>query len=300
MEWAARVVLIVCTEIEIPGAKRNKYDRCSSVLAWASRAAQFPRSFRYPRGPLHRLYVFALATSKLLPTHLAMDLINEARAASSPSIAAEGFQQQPRTVRGRSYDFSIHKASELSSTVKRRVWAIFEQNMRDSYVGSSYGWDPRSKKKELFHAESRFILVHQTEAPGLLIAYTMFRFDDEETMEDGVMEPVVYCYEIQIAEEARRSGIGTVLMSDLEAIARKWKMKKVMLTALRSNVDAISFYEKLGFEMDPISPTKVIESRQTQDSAPNDAETTDKEDGWETESEDSFSQVDYEIYSKIV
>lgn len=61
-----------------------------------------------------------------------------------------------------------------------------------SYVGSSYGWDPRSKKKELFHAESRFILVHQTEAPGLLIAYTMFRFDDEETMEDGVMEPVVY------------------------------------------------------------------------------------------------------------
>ncbi|KAG8940531.1 Peptidyl-prolyl cis-trans isomerase cyp8 [Tulasnella sp. 424] len=199
-----------------------------------------------------------------------MDLINEARAASSPSIAAEGFQQQPRTVRGR------------------------------SYVGSSYGWDPRSKKKELFHAESRFILVHQTEAPGLVIAYTMFRFDDEETMEDGVMEPVVYCYEIQIAEEARRSGIGTVLMSDLEAIARKWKMKKVMLTALRSNVDAISFYEKLGFEMDPISPTKVIESRQTQDSAPNNAEIADKEDGWETESEDSFSQVDYEIYSKIV
>ncbi|KAG9043744.1 Peptidyl-prolyl cis-trans isomerase cyp8 [Tulasnella sp. UAMH 9824] len=130
----------------------------------------------------------------------------------------------------------------------------------------------------------------------------MFRFDHEETMEDGVMDPVVYwsvsplgtlgSYEIQISQEARRSGLGTVLMGDLEAIARKWKMKKVMLTVFRSNADAISFYEQLGYEMDPISPTKFIEARQALGTAANDAD-AEEDDGWETD-----SRIDYEIYSK--
>jgi hypothetical protein len=56
-----------------------------------------------------------------------------------------------------------------------------------SYVDSVFGWDPISKKHELFDPLSRFILVHQQSRylsnghpSKRLVAYTMFRFDLEE------------------------------------------------------------------------------------------------------------------------
>ncbi len=61
--------------------------------------------------------------------------------------------------------------------------------MQGRYVGSSMGWDPPSKKEELFHLDSRFILLRQVQdGAGTLcgqppiVAYAMFRFvieDDE-------------------------------------------------------------------------------------------------------------------------
>jgi hypothetical protein len=52
-----------------------------------------------------------------------------------------------------------------------------------SYLNSpSLGWDPKGKKKELFHSKSRFILVHPTGDFSTLplLAFSMFRFDNEE------------------------------------------------------------------------------------------------------------------------
>jgi hypothetical protein len=65
------------------------------------------------------------------------------------------------------------------------------------YVDSSFGWDPTSKRRELFDSASRFVLVRQIGPPESvesqpiskpLIAYTMFRFDRE------ARENVVYWY----------------------------------------------------------------------------------------------------------
>jgi hypothetical protein len=59
------------------------------------------------------------------------------------------------------------------------------------------GWDPPSKKQELFHRDSRFVLLRRSQAQGGLehlheelpiLAYSMFRFD----MEDD--ECVLYWY----------------------------------------------------------------------------------------------------------
>jgi hypothetical protein len=51
------------------------------------------------------------------------------------------------------------------------------------------GWDPPSKKGELFHVDSRFILLQQfsesltlaggTDTGKSLVAFSMFRFDVE-------------------------------------------------------------------------------------------------------------------------
>jgi N-alpha-acetyltransferase 40 len=67
------------------------------------------------------------------------------------------------------------------------------------YTKSSMGWDPPSKKQELFHRDSRFVLLRRSQAQaqdGLehlheelpILAYSMFRFD----MEDD--ECVLYWY----------------------------------------------------------------------------------------------------------
>jgi len=59
------------------------------------------------------------------------------------------------------------------------------------------GWDPPSKKQELFHRDSRFVILSRPPAQGSphpvsgeppIMAYSMFRFD----MEDG--ECVLYWY----------------------------------------------------------------------------------------------------------
>ena len=49
-----------------------------------------------------------------------------------------------------------------------------------SYLNSSLGWDPKAKQKELFHSKSRFVLVQSTDLSIPLLAFSMFRFDDEE------------------------------------------------------------------------------------------------------------------------
>jgi hypothetical protein len=61
-----------------------------------------------------------------------------------------------------------------------------------SYVNSSFGWNPSSKRNELFGEDSRYLLVRPfdssrnvTTAP---VAYAMFQFERENK------ENVVYWY----------------------------------------------------------------------------------------------------------
>ncbi|KAA1468231.1 acyl-CoA N-acyltransferase, partial [Dentipellis sp. KUC8613] len=149
----------------------------------------------------------------------------------------------------------VAKAADLSDADRDHVWRIFEENMHTFYQGSSLGWSPKDKKAELFHQQSRFILVRDglhpsddSDTGSGILAYTMFRFDEE----DG--DCVVYCYELQVAKTARRTGLGKVLMQCLHDIGRAWNMQKIMLTVFKINEPATAFYKSVGFEMDPFSP----------------------------------------------
>lgn len=59
---------------------------------------------------------------------------------------------------------------------------------------SVFPWNPTKKRAELFHRDSRFVVIipdgGQVDAAGLR-AFTMFRFDTEEDIQ-GSMELVVY------------------------------------------------------------------------------------------------------------
>jgi N-alpha-acetyltransferase 40 len=124
------------------------------------------------------------------------------------------------------------------------------------YTKSSMGWDPPSKKQELFHRDSRFVLLRRSQAEdGLehlheelpILAYSMFRFDMEDdecvlywygrlSMTSHSSRGALICcasYELQVSQSAQRGGMGKTLMGYLYDIARRWNMRKVMLTVFK-------------------------------------------------------------------
>jgi GNAT superfamily N-acetyltransferase len=123
------------------------------------------------------------------------------------------------------------------------------------------GWDPPSKKQELFHRDSRFVLLRRSQAQdGLehlheelpILAYSMFRFDMEGdecvlywygrlsmSSRSSWSTHLLCSYELQVSQSAQRGGMGKTLMECLYDIARRWNMRKVMLTVFKGeNVSA--------------------------------------------------------------
>jgi GNAT superfamily N-acetyltransferase len=121
------------------------------------------------------------------------------------------------------------------------------------------GWNPPLKKLELFHRDSRFVIMRRPQAeddPDSLcaevpiVAYSMFRFDMEDnecvlywyfvTFNFILRYPIplghsfkLSSYELQVSQSAQRGGIGKTLMKCLYDIAHGWKMQKVMLTVFK-------------------------------------------------------------------
>ncbi|THH06809.1 hypothetical protein EW145_g3831 [Phellinidium pouzarii] len=153
-----------------------------------------------------------------------------------------------------SYCFQIRKAAELSQALRSQIWAIFERNMKTIYETTNvFEWNPPEKQEEAFHDLSRFILVtpavetDSSEGQDLL-AYIIFRFEREDKRN------VVYVYELQTKESARRLGLGTALITNIVSVGRNLGMTSVMLTHFKVNNEADPFYESLGFKVDRTSP----------------------------------------------
>ncbi|KAI0361223.1 acyl-CoA N-acyltransferase [Trametes cingulata] len=202
-----------------------------------------------------------------------------ANKASAEEIAAAACIPANKTFKDKSLSLRVCAAPSLSESERERIWELWEENMRALVEPSSFGWNPETKKEELFHRDARYILVSdpagfQERGP---IAFSSFRFEEEEG------EDVLYCYELQVAGDFRNLGLGHFLMEKLGRIGKHWHMAKVMLTVLKSNVAARRFYSRNGFEVDPTSPEY---------QSPSDQE--DEAESWE---DDTY---DYEILSKTL
>lgn len=128
------------------------------------------------------------------------------------------------------------KPSQLSIEEKTAIYCVLETNMRAMYE-KTWGWNKDEKLRELFHPESRLIIVTKrsettetsavsTKFTDLICGFIAFRFtwDDEDEPE----YPVVYVYELQIAEAYRRLNIGQRLMQICAAIGRYWSVQKLV------------------------------------------------------------------------
>lgn len=114
-----------------------------------------------------------------------------------------------------------------------------------SYLNSKIlPWDPKEKRKELFHSKSRFILVRPIDPTGPLLAFSMFRFEDEED-EDAIYWWTFitdihicrltqnYSYELQVTASRQGMGLGKRLINELVTLGRAFNMEKILLTVFK-------------------------------------------------------------------
>lgn len=147
-------------------------------------------------------------------------------------------------------DLKCYKSSELTSEQIEVLLQLTEDNMKDFYEQSSAGWSREVKLKEFQHKKAKFLILLFEDRP---IAFCHFRFEHGSDHS----EACVYCYEIQVADEYQRRGVGRYLMDILPLLAIRFKIFKVMLTVFKHNQVAMGFYvNSLKFRIDKSSPSK--------------------------------------------
>jgi len=162
-------------------------------------------------------------------------------------------------------------ASPISKELLTSCLKLFQENMADLYRSSNWGLNMKEKERELQHDNARFLIVKvegtndydsihdkNVNSDGMgsdIVGFTHFRFEPDD--EDHPNEEVLYVYELQIHEFARRVGLGKRLMSIMELIGLQMRMKKVMLTVFKANQVAMDFYlKKIKYTIDESSPSQ--------------------------------------------
>lgn len=93
--------------------------------------------------------------------------------------------------------------------------------------------------------EDRELEILISEEKGAICAYAVYRIFEREKAE---RTPARICYieHFTVAEEHRRSGIGTELFEAVKCFALERGCDRIQLGAAANNTDALSFYERQG------------------------------------------------------
>lgn len=184
-------------------------------------------------------------------TGLSRVLIDKANQCQNP-LAEVGLSGDVITSKGHFSTYCSRSSAVPIDQIDQCV-ELTRINMREMYEQSEWGWDEAAKRKELTHRNAYLIQVRDPTHPEQLIAFAHFRFE----LDEDKTRSVCYCYELQVAAQHQRSGLGRQLMKALEDIGRQFRMKKLLLTCFIHNKPAMAFYtESLGFHIDRFSPSK--------------------------------------------
>ena len=222
----------------------------------------------------------AKKTAKLAAAKKLEDAVTAAEALD-PEIALAPFIAKPFVRNGLGTSVQcVADARKISAEDKGWIWNLLETNMRPVYGPTAWRKEAKEKKSEMTAADARYLIARATDVPNEssgngndpdtpCLGFVHYKF----VVEEGVC--VLYVYELQIAQNARRRGVGKFLMMLAEVLAKQAGCAGVMLTVQCVNAAAISFYEKNKYVLSPISPRKC--------------------DPWAFEE----NQYDYDIYQKI-
>ncbi|BCR83993.1 N-terminal L-serine N(alpha)-acetyltransferase NAT4 [Aspergillus chevalieri] len=153
------------------------------------------------------------------------------------------------------YVLGLYTAKTIPSTDFEACFGLIELTSSNAYNGSSMGWSPSKKRKEMKLPDMKYLIARRgarnsdnTSAKEPILGFLSFMV----TYEDG--KEVIYCYEIHLSPEAQGLGLGRQLMLTCEDIGQRVGLEKTMLTVFKSNTKAMRFYERCGFEVDEYSP----------------------------------------------
>jgi N-alpha-acetyltransferase 40 len=162
------------------------------------------------------------------------------------------------TTNGARIDITFTTSSELAPEDLTACFNLIATTSQSHYEESSFGWNPRRKKREMKEDEMRYLLVHSpppeaNDSAGIesqISGFLSFMLTHDSTPS----VPVLYVYEIHLLPHLRKMGLGAHLMHVAEAIAEKVGMEKVMLTCFVANERAYDFYRRRGYGRDVCSP----------------------------------------------
>lgn len=165
------------------------------------------------------------------------------------------------------FDISLRFAADLTGGEFNACFDLIESTSFSDYEGSSWGWHPKRKKREMKEDEMRYLLVHAPirdgQASGHQQAPVQGFLSFMLTHDSTPSVPVLYIYEIHLEKDVRELGLGAHLMQLAEGIARNVGVKKVMLTCFLSNAKALAFYHRRGYAVDACSPEARVTRRKT-------------------------------------
>jgi GNAT superfamily N-acetyltransferase len=171
------------------------------------------------------------------------------------TVETDRFQLKPASDNEDASTVKITSIHSKCIDAKTMDWIkkVMEDNMKEYYEKSANGWNLKQKEKEFRHETARFLMCTVSSDKGdQPIGFVHYRFE----LDDEGKHPAIYCYEIQICKDWQSRGLGKYLMTVLHDIGARFKMYKVMLTCFKHNESTLSFYAKLGYTPDIMSPSR--------------------------------------------
>jgi ribosomal protein S18 acetylase RimI-like enzyme len=161
------------------------------------------------------------------------------------------------------FNISLVAADWLAPGEYNAAFNLIEETSRADYESSKFGWHPRRKRKEMLEPEMKYLLVRRkgTESEierrkdcgdldTSILGFLSFMVD----YDSSPPVPVLYIYEIHLAESLRGLGLGNHMMHIADLLAQNMGLAKVMLTCFLCNKKAYHFYTDHGFLKDACSP----------------------------------------------
>ncbi|KAI9364446.1 acyl-CoA N-acyltransferase [Zopfochytrium polystomum] len=159
---------------------------------------------------------------------------------------------------------SLHAIETMPLFLFEWAFRLVKSNMEQLYrEAADTGWSDGQKREEMREENGRYLIATARQNDSdIPIGFLFFTFVMEESNDGEDRElgeaPVVYCMELQLEPEYRGLGLGEHMMHLMEEVGRAATMRKAMLTVFKRNTRAVSFYYRIGYKPDAISPSESL------------------------------------------